>query len=71
MSAAEVMSIIASLDGGFNGEAYTKQIGVDIISDTEAEYTLTCVADTPPTVERYHLTLTPIMEPETPEEPQP
>ncbi|MBW1640482.1 hypothetical protein G3H63_15565 [Microbacterium resistens] len=60
MPSREVLSIIASLDGGFNGEVYTKQIGVEIVSDTEAIYTLTCVTDEPPTVERYRLQLTPL-----------
>ena len=75
MSSREVIDIIASANGGFNGEAYTKQIGVEVLGDAEAIYSLTTVADDPPTVERYHLVLTPILDsepdplPEEPEEP--
>lgn len=41
MPSREVLSIIASLNGGFNGDLPNKQIGVEIVSDTEAIYTLT------------------------------
>jgi len=40
MSAAEVMSIIASLDGGFNGDVPNKEIDVTVVSPTEAIYVL-------------------------------
>ncbi|UVT31309.1 hypothetical protein SEA_MARCIE_45 [Microbacterium phage Marcie] len=59
MSSAQVLSIIASLDGGFNGDVPGKQIDVQILSDTEAIYTLTQFVNDVPTdqVERYALTL--------------
>lgn len=41
MSSREVLSIIASLDEAFNGDVPNKQIGVEVVSDTEAIYTLT------------------------------
>ncbi|QUE25336.1 hypothetical protein SEA_FIZZLES_41 [Microbacterium phage Fizzles] len=78
MSSAQVLSIIASLDGGFNFDVPGKQIGVDIVSDTEAVYTLTQWAEDShghwnPTdqVERYALTLVPLPdeEPGDPDEP--
>jgi hypothetical protein len=71
MSSAQVLLIIASLDGGFNGDVPGKQIDVEIISDTEAIYTLTQFVNDVPTdqVERYALTLTEIpVEPEEPTE---
>lgn len=71
MSSAQVLSIIASLNGGFNGDVPGKQIQVEIISDTEAIYTLTQFVNDAPTdqVERYALTLTEIpVEPEEPTE---
>lgn len=40
-----VLDIIASLDGGYNGDLPGYQIGVDITSDTEATYTLTHTHD--------------------------
>lgn len=69
MSSAQVLLIIASLDGGFNGDVPGKQIDVEIISDTEAIYKLTQFVNDVPTdqVERYMLTLTEI--PAEPEEP--
>ena len=59
MSSAEVLGIVASLDGGFNGEVINKEIGVEIVSDTEAIYTLRHWVDGEPTdiVEQYRLTL--------------
>lgn len=73
MSSAQVLLIIASLDGGFNGDVPGKQIDVEIISDTEAIYTLTQFVNDVPTdqVERYMLTLTeiPVEVPEPEEEP--
>jgi len=59
MSSAQVLSIIASLNGGFNGDVPGKQIQVEILSDTEAIYSLTQFVNDAPTdqVERYALTL--------------
>lgn len=59
MSSAQVLSIIASLDGGFNGDVPGKQIGVEIVSDTEAIYTLQQWENDQPTdqIEAYRLTL--------------
>lgn len=59
MSAAEVMSIIASLDGGFNGEVPNKEIDVIVHSATEATYVLHHWANgvRSGTGEQYHLTL--------------
>lgn len=72
MSSAQVLSIIASLDGGFNGDVPGKQIDVQILSDTEAIYTLTQFVNDAPTdqVERYALTLVELPPlPVEPEEP--
>ncbi|WKW85415.1 hypothetical protein SEA_MILANI_23 [Microbacterium phage Milani] len=59
MSAPEVLSIIASLNGGFNGNVPGKEIQVQIVSDTEAIYTLRQWVDDAPTdqVEAYRLSL--------------
>lgn len=59
MSSSQVLGIIASLDGGFNGEVIDKEIGVEIVSDTEAIYTLRHWVDGEPTevVEQYRLTI--------------
>lgn len=63
MSSAQVLSIIASVHGGHNGEVPGRQIGVEILSDTEAIYSLThwdVETDSPAVpsvVERYALTL--------------
>lgn len=71
MSSQEVLSIIASLNGGFNGDVPGKQIGVQITGDAEAVYTLQRWEGQTPTddVEYYHLTLTAMAPPE-PEEPE-
>ncbi|QNJ55539.1 hypothetical protein SEA_PHINKY_47 [Microbacterium phage Phinky] len=72
MSSSQVLLIIASLDGGFNGDVLGKRIGVEILSESEAIYTLTQYVDDQPTdqVERYLLTLTELPpEPVEPEEP--
>jgi len=63
MSSAQVLLIVASLDGGFNGDVPDKEIGVEIVSETEAIYTLTHWADgvRTDTVEQYRLTLAPEM----------
>lgn len=57
MSTQEVLSIIASLDGGFNGEAINKQIGVKIVSDSTVTYTLTDLSQEPAAVETYDVTV--------------
>lgn len=59
MSSAQVLTIIASFNGGFSGEVPGKQIDVEVVSDTEAIYTLTQFVNDVPTdqVERYALTL--------------
>ncbi|AWN07746.1 hypothetical protein HOT31_gp075 [Microbacterium phage Hendrix] len=59
MSSQEVLTIIASLNGGFNGEVLGKQINVEILSPTEAIYTLKYFENNQPTgeSERYALTL--------------
>lgn len=59
MSSAQVLHILATLNGGFNFDVPGKQINVEILSDTEAIYTLTQFIDDRPTdqVERYALTL--------------
>lgn len=63
MSSAQVLTIIASVDGGHNGEVRDRQIGVEILSDTEAIYSLIHWDTendrpvTPTVVERYSLTL--------------
>ncbi|QCQ57464.1 hypothetical protein SEA_SUCHA_19 [Microbacterium phage Sucha] len=71
MSAPEVLSIIASVNGGFNGDVLGKQIGVEIVSDTEAIYTLRHWVDDAPTstVEHYRLSLVEFT-PDEPEEPE-
>ena len=60
MTSQQVLGIIASLNGGFNGEVPGKQIGVEILSPNEAIYTLTEWENDAPTdrVEHYRLTLT-------------
>uniref|UniRef100_A0AAU8EFW8 Minor tail protein n=1 Tax=Microbacterium phage Judebell TaxID=3230835 RepID=A0AAU8EFW8_9CAUD len=74
MSAAQVLSIIASLHGGHNGEVRDRQIGVEITGDTTAIYSLihwNTEADAPvvPRVEeRYALTLVPL--PDLPVDPE-
>lgn len=59
MSSAQVLHILTTLNGGFNGDVPGKQINVEILSDTEAIYTLTQFVNDRPTdqVERYALTL--------------
>lgn len=59
MSSAEVLLIIAAFDGGFNGDVPDKEIGVEILSSTEAIYTLTHWVDgvRTDTVEQYRLAL--------------
>lgn len=76
MSSAQVLSIIASVSGGHNGEVPGRQVFVEVLSDTEAVYSLVhwdTEADAPlvPEVrERYALTLVklPPLPPEDPEE---
>ncbi|WNT45293.1 hypothetical protein SEA_BABYDOTZ_40 [Microbacterium phage BabyDotz] len=76
MSSAQVMSIIASVSGGHNGEVPGRQVFVEVFSDTEAVYSLVhwdTEADAPlvPEVrERYALTLVelPPLPPEEPED---
>ncbi|WKW84908.1 hypothetical protein SEA_SALLYK_42 [Microbacterium phage SallyK] len=74
MSAAQVLSIIASLHGGHNGEVRDRQIGVEITGDTTAIYSLihwNTEADAPvvPRVEeRYALTLVAL--PDLPPDPE-
>lgn len=71
MSSAQVLHILTTLNGGFNGDVPGKQINVEILSDTEAIYQLTQFVDDRPTdqVERYALTLVEIpVEPEEPTE---
>jgi hypothetical protein len=65
MTARDVLNIISSLHGGFNGDVPGKQIGVERTSDTEAIYSLTLWGPNGPTdmVERYRLTLEPIESP--------
>lgn len=41
MTTTDVLAIITSVDGGFNGLHPTKQISVTPVSDTEASYVLT------------------------------
>lgn len=59
MSSAQVLTIISSLNGGFNWDVPGKQIHVEILSDTEAIYTLRQFVNDQPTneIERYSLTL--------------
>lgn len=74
MSASQVMSIIASVSGGHNGEVPGRQIFVEILSDTEAIYSLrhwdteTDSPAVPEVIERYALTLAPL--PSVPVEPE-
>ncbi|QKO02792.1 hypothetical protein SEA_KELCOLE_39 [Microbacterium phage Kelcole] len=76
MSSAQVMSIIASVSGGHNGEVPGRQVFVEVLSDTEAVYSLVhwdTTTDAPlvPEVrERYALTLVELPPlPVEPEEP--
>ena len=60
MSAPEVLAVIASLDGGYNGELLNKRLGVQITGETTAIYTLTDESVDPPTVETFSVVVTPI-----------
>lgn len=70
MSAQDVVSIIASASGGYNGDVPGKSIEVEVISDVELIYSLTHVNFVdefgsytpvePPVVERFRVTLVPI-----------
>ncbi|UAJ16124.1 hypothetical protein SEA_RIKSENGUPTA_33 [Microbacterium phage RikSengupta] len=74
MSSAQVLTIIASLHGGHNGEVRDRQIGVEVTSDTTAIYSLihwdteNDAPVVPRVVERYALTLVEL--PSLPEEPE-
>ncbi|UDL15414.1 hypothetical protein SEA_PEPE25_39 [Microbacterium phage Pepe25] len=59
MASSDVLTILAASQGGFNMDVPGKQIGVEILSDTEAIYTLGHHVSDQPTgyVERYALTL--------------
>ncbi|QJD53428.1 hypothetical protein QDW38_gp19 [Microbacterium phage Lynlen] len=64
MASSDVLLIVASLHGGFNGDVPGKMIDVQIVSDTEAIYSLHTYINggTTPTgeIERYTLTLEPL-----------
>lgn len=61
-TSSDVLLIIASLHGGFNGDVPGQQIGVQILSDTEAVYSLATYVNDAPTgeVTRFALTLEPL-----------
>jgi hypothetical protein len=68
MSSNQVLDIIASLNGGYNGDVQGKQIHVDLTGDATANYSLIHNLDEnyqallpeDCTVETYALTLVPI-----------
>ncbi|GAA4762688.1 hypothetical protein [Microbacterium gilvum] len=65
MAIEDVGIILSAYDGGFNGEVEGKQIRVVVESPESVVLTLTEWEDDRPTdrVERYQLTVTPIVEP--------